>query len=185
MKTDELQFNCIMAATKDGLIGINEAIPWYIPEDLKMFKRLTTHGIVIMGKSTWDSLPNKPLQNRLNVVLTHKLESFSAYRCNDEVVAIDYDQNPGEFYEFLRYAKTSYNDIWVIGGSGVFNTLFPFITKMTYVTINLDIPTKDGDVCSYIPTIDTMCNTHNFSITTRPTASSEYSTVYTLEKQHS
>src|SRR5690606_28966489 len=53
-------------------IGLNGDIPWYLPPDLKRFKELTLNHPVIMGRKTYDSIPEKyrPLPSRLNVVLT-------------------------------------------------------------------------------------------------------------------
>lgn len=58
-----------------GGIGKNNTLPWHLSADLKRFKELTTGGTVIMGRNTWESLPEKyrPLPNRLNIVLTGNL----------------------------------------------------------------------------------------------------------------
>jgi dihydrofolate reductase len=62
--------NVILACCRDGGIGINNTLPWCIKEELKMFKIITNNATVIMGYNTWCSLPQKPLINRVNVVLT-------------------------------------------------------------------------------------------------------------------
>lgn len=72
-------FNLIVACTPDGLIGIkdknnNYRLPWYLPEDLKHFREVTTGHIVVMGRKTYDSIPNRPLKNRINIVLTNNSE---------------------------------------------------------------------------------------------------------------
>jgi dihydrofolate reductase len=62
----------LAAVAKNGVIGINNRLPWHLPEDLKHFKALTTGHAVILGRKTWDSLPEKfrPLPQRQNIVLT-------------------------------------------------------------------------------------------------------------------
>ncbi len=57
---------------RDGSIGVGNALPWSIPADLQFFKCVTTlqPSIVIMGRKTWDSLPAKPLKNRINIVVS-------------------------------------------------------------------------------------------------------------------
>ncbi len=61
----------IIAAVADNLvIGKSNKLPWHLPADLKHFKELTTGHAVIMGKRTFQSLPNGPLPNRKNIVLT-------------------------------------------------------------------------------------------------------------------
>lgn len=60
----------IAARARNGAIGKDNDIPWFAPEDLKAFQRETLGGAIIMGRRTWDSLPVKPLKNRLNLVVS-------------------------------------------------------------------------------------------------------------------
>ena len=70
-------FSLIVAFDKSYGIGLKNSIPWKLPHDMSNFLKLTTNNIIIMGKKTWDSLPIKPLPNRVNIVLTSSLsESF-------------------------------------------------------------------------------------------------------------
>lgn len=64
----------VAAISKDHCIGKGGEIPWHISEDMKRVKKLTTGKIVIMGRKTWESLPEKfrPLPNRTNVVITRQ-----------------------------------------------------------------------------------------------------------------
>lgn len=66
------QLGAIWAQTKDGIIGRNGTMPWHVPEDLKHFQQTTAGKPVIMGRRTWESLPDayKPLPGRANVVIT-------------------------------------------------------------------------------------------------------------------
>lgn len=59
----------IAAISKNGVIGIENQLPWHIPADFKHFKETTLHGTVIMGRKTFDSI-GKPLPNRTNIVIT-------------------------------------------------------------------------------------------------------------------
>src|SRR5690606_7264798 len=59
-----------VARARDGAIGKQGTIPWRAPEDLAFFQRETTGGAVIMGRRTWESLPVRPLKNRLNIVVS-------------------------------------------------------------------------------------------------------------------
>ena len=67
-------FDVIVATTASNGIGRNNGIPWNLPEDRQHFKEITTGhenmNTVIMGRATWMSLPQKPLPNRLNIVVT-------------------------------------------------------------------------------------------------------------------
>ena len=63
-------FSLIVCFDSNYGIGKNNTIPWKLSSDLKRFKELTLNNIVIMGKNTWTSLPKKPLQNRINIVIS-------------------------------------------------------------------------------------------------------------------
>lgn len=75
------EFAVILACTKEGGIGINNRLPWRIPDELKYFKTITTQSprdkinAVIMGKNTWLSLPknHRPLKDRLNIIVSQSL----------------------------------------------------------------------------------------------------------------
>lgn len=59
----------LVAASEDGVIGRDNALPWRLPEDLRRFKRLTLGKPILMGRKTFDSI-GKPLPGRTNIVLT-------------------------------------------------------------------------------------------------------------------
>lgn len=65
----------IWAQTRDGIIGRNGTMPWHVPEDLKHFQRTTAGKPVIMGRHTWESLPEtyKPLSGRVNIIVTRSV----------------------------------------------------------------------------------------------------------------
>jgi len=68
----------IVATDLLGGIGKNNSIPWYSKTDIRFFLNKTINNVVIMGKNTFLSLPNKkPLKNRLNIVLTHNPELYT------------------------------------------------------------------------------------------------------------
>ena len=63
-------FSVILAVDNKGGIGKNNELPWYNKEDLRHFKKKTIRQVIIMGRRTWESLPVRPLPNRVNVVLS-------------------------------------------------------------------------------------------------------------------
>lgn len=60
----------IVAIDNNGAIGRRNDIPWHLSDDLKRFKAITMGHTVIMGRSTWESLPFKPLKGRRNIVVS-------------------------------------------------------------------------------------------------------------------
>ncbi|WP_109696977.1 dihydrofolate reductase [Chitinophaga deserti] len=67
----------IVAASENNVIGINNQLPWKLPDDFKFFKN-TTYGFpIIMGRKTWESLGGKPLKGRHNIVITRQ-EDYAA-----------------------------------------------------------------------------------------------------------
>ncbi|PIR74298.1 MAG: hypothetical protein COU35_03325 [Candidatus Magasanikbacteria bacterium CG10_big_fil_rev_8_21_14_0_10_47_10] len=62
----------VVAIAQNNCIGKNGTLPWHLPEDLRHFKAVTDGHVVLMGRKTWESLPEKfrPLPNRINIVIT-------------------------------------------------------------------------------------------------------------------
>lgn len=122
----------IWAQNQKLVIGANNAIPWYIPEDLKHFNQVTSGSTLIMGKATWFSLPPafRPLPNRRNLVLSSDLsweapgaEVFSSFN--------------------TAFASVATEWVWVIGGSSVYSTSLMFADRLEVTQVNL--PDVTGD----------------------------------------
>lgn len=65
----------VVAASENNVIGMNNAMPWHLPDDLKFFKKMTSGAPVIMGKNTWFSIGAKPLPKRVNIVVSTSMPS--------------------------------------------------------------------------------------------------------------
>lgn len=104
----------IVACDPKGGIGYNNKLPWTnIQGDLPRFKELTTGKVVVMGRNTWDSLPKKPLPNRINVVVTSKdIDGITTLNGLPEKDNMD-----------LR-------DVWLIGGAKLINTSWHLIDEI-------------------------------------------------------
>ena len=112
----------IAAAAKNGVIGKEGKLPWHIPEDLKHFKRLTTGHPVIMGRKTFESLPNGPLKNRDNIILTH----HTGFQVNGATVV--------HTIEEACNAVKDASEAFVIGGGEIYKLFLPLTDRM-YITL--------------------------------------------------
>ena len=106
--------------TKNRVIGKDNSLPWHIPEDLKNFKELTTENAVIMGRKTWESIPEKfrPLPNRNNIVISRNMNSLEGI---DVCSSVE---------EALEKAKSYDKEIFIIGGSSIYEQFLPLTDKM-------------------------------------------------------
>ena len=79
-----INFTGVVAMAADRAIGIRNSIPWRLPEDMRVFKRLTMGHPILMGRKTWESL-GRPLPGRQNIVLTRD----AGYKAEGAVVIHD------------------------------------------------------------------------------------------------
>jgi dihydrofolate reductase len=114
----------IVAMDDKGGIAKGGKIPWHIPEDLKFFRGKTEHHIVIMGKKTFDSFPNKtPLKNRLHIVLTRKPDQCIQHPNVIFTDTIDWISSffpSKQHYSYLDENPKKY----VIGGAEIYRLFF-------------------------------------------------------------
>jgi len=123
--------NCelIVACTKDGIIGNNNTIPWYLPEDLKYFRQTTINNIVIMGRKTFESLPNGYLKNRVNIIITKK---YSDYQ-NPNVIFTNMENI---IFIIEKLQNEQFRKIFIIGGSEIYKLFFDYCNIIHITVIN-------------------------------------------------
>jgi dihydrofolate reductase len=103
----------VLAMAENGVIGNNGTIPWRIAEDMKRFKVLTVGKSVVMGRKTWDSLPRKPLTDRINIVVTRQ----AGWSAEGAVTASSLDDALGK--------AGNAADVMVIGGGEIYRAALP------------------------------------------------------------
>lgn len=128
----------IYARAANGVIGRDGAMPWHLPEDLAHFRALTQGHPVIMGRRTWDSLPDRfrPLPGRRNIVLTRQTQwqAPGAERADSLSQALALcDQVP---------------EVWVIGGAQIYAQAEPLAERIEVTQIEQSF---EGD--AYAPTL--------------------------------
>ena len=121
-----MNINMIFARSANGVIGNNNAMPWYLPEDLAHFKKLTLGSPVIMGRKTWDSLPTKfrPLPGRTNVVITRQ----TGWQAEGA-------QTAGSLIDALALCQLA-SDVWIIGGAQIYAQAEPLASRIEVTHID-------------------------------------------------
>ena len=112
-------FSIIVAIAEHNAIGINNKLLCYLSEDLRRFKQITSGHKIIMGKTTYFTIPKRPLPNRTNIVLSKSekiIEGCVIANSIEEVIKICKDE-----------------ECFIIGGSLVYKQFLPFANKI-YLT---------------------------------------------------
>lgn len=122
--------NLIWAQSKNNVIADENQIPWFLKSDLDHFKKLTTNQVVLMGANTYDSLPTKPLPDRINLVLSHRHQT-------DFVEGI---QKIELIDQAIKIADESKKDLFIIGGKEIYQKTISIADCLyqTVVDVNID-----------------------------------------------
>ncbi|MBQ7955675.1 MAG: dihydrofolate reductase [Lachnospiraceae bacterium] len=132
--------NLVVAVDENWAIGNKNKLLVSIPNDMKMFRELTTGKVVVLGRKTLETFPQgQPLKNRTNIILS-KNES---YEVNGAVVVHSVD----ELLEELK--KYSTEDIYIIGGDSIYKQMLPYC-DVAHVT-RID---HAYEADSYFPNLD-------------------------------
>ena len=121
----------VAAVARDGVIGRNGTVPWHLPEDMRFFRDLTTGHPVVMGRRTWDSLPDRfrPLPDRRNIVVTRN-PTWHA----------DGAERAGSLEEALQLAGVGPDErVFVIGGGEIYRAALAYADELVLTEIDLEI----------------------------------------------
>ena len=140
----------IFAQSQNNIIGNEGKLPWHLPEDLKYFKSLTEGKTVLMGRKTFESIPEqyRPLPNRKNVVVTRDINYAASVNQSDNLQVIT---NLNGF--LLTHLD---EEIWVIGGLELYTACRYIVDEIHITTVLKDFK---GDTIA--PIIDTV---HSFKV---------------------
>ena len=132
-----MKITLVAAIASNNVIGKENSLPWNIPEDLKRFKQMTSGHTILMGRKTFDSI-GRPLPNRQNIVMT-KDKNFE----QEGIKVIN------DFDEALELIKESNEDVFVIGGSKIYELFEPWATSLMITRVLKDY---EGD--AFFPDIN-------------------------------
>lgn len=130
----------LAAIAERGVIGVNNTLPWHLPEDLKRFKEITTGKTVAMGRKTFDSILarlGKPLPNRHSVVITRG----SMQKFDQGMVTV--------VHSISDLLRLEVDEIYVIGGAEIYQQTIDLAESLDITEVDLKI---DGD--AFFPQID-------------------------------
>lgn len=134
--------NIIAAVDRNWAIGNRNALLVKIPRDQKLFMEMTSKKVVVMGRKTLESLPQKqPLGNRVNIVLSMDKK----YNVKNAITVHSLDELLGEL------KKHDSGDIFVIGGERVYRQLLPYCDTAYITKIE-----REYEADAYFPRLDMM-----------------------------
>ena len=132
----------VVAMSRNRVIGVDNQLPWYLPEDLKFFKRITLGKPLVMGRKTFESI-GRPLPGRLNIVVTrsHDFQHEGVRVCHDLASALALADQQATI--------DGAEEIAVIGGGEIFRHAMPSASRLYLTEVDVDIA---GD--TYFPEFD-------------------------------
>ena len=117
----------ILAIGKNNEIGFGNKLPWYLPDDLKRFKKTTRGHTVIMGRKTYESI-GRLLPERKNIIITRDKN----YKAEDAVIVFSIEE--------AREECKSEKEAFVIGGGEICKLALPYATKMYLTHVETTLP---------------------------------------------
>ena len=137
-----MKISLIVAVSRNGAIGLNNQLPWYLPEDLKYFKSVTMGKPLIMGRKTFDSI-GRPLPGRANIVLTRDPQWTS-----DGVKVVQSVEQALVAGE-IACETADVDEIMVIGGEQIYRMTIDLADRIYLTQVDTD---AEGD--AFFPDID-------------------------------
>ncbi|KZY32671.1 MULTISPECIES: dihydrofolate reductase [unclassified Oleiphilus] len=132
----------IVAMAENRVIGINNKLPWYLPNDLKYFKQVTMGKPILMGRKTYESI-GKPLPGRCNIVITRN-ESWSA----EGVKVVHSLEQAFDLGESVCDIDGQ-SEVMIIGGDQIYQTSLPDVDRIYLTKVHAEV---EGD--AYFPEVD-------------------------------
>ena len=128
-----MNITLVVAASENNAIGLNNQLLWHLPKDMRFFKNTTWGMPILMGRKTFESMGSKPLNGRLNIIITRNKnwvsEDVTVVHTMEEAIALA--------------TKFSYNELLVIGGGEIYEMALPLAQKIWLTRVHTTI---EGDV---------------------------------------
>lgn len=134
-----MKLSAIVATDLNGTIGKANEIPWYLPADLKFFKRTTINCPVIMGRKTFESI-GRPLPKRTNIVLTR-----DPFYVGTGIVVV-HSLEEALHLDVCLEAE----EVFIIGGGEIYRQAMPLVDTVFLTVVDTEI--EDGE--AFFPSLD-------------------------------
>lgn len=133
----KVKFTIIAAVSINGIIGIDNEIPWRIPEDFKHFRDTTMGNTVLVGYNTFKTLPQKAFEGRKYIVVTgdNSIENNSS-----NIIMV---KDIKAVFDLVNDEKSDIDEVFVAGGAMIYHTMINYCDKAIITWVNIDIP--DGN----------------------------------------
>lgn len=135
-----MQISFIVAVAQNGVIGRDNQLIWHLPNDLKLFKKLTTGHPIMMGRKTFESI-GKPLPNRTSIVITRNTD----WHFEGVIVVTSVEE------AIIAAQNTDADEAFVIGGAEIYRLFAPYAHKIYLTEVRADF---EGDAYFKIPQKD-------------------------------
>ncbi len=138
-----MNITLVVAASENNAIGKDNKLLWHLPKDMRFFKNTTWAMPILMGRKTFESLGNKLLPGRMNIIISNQkgLIIEGAIVVNNLAAAIEMAKS------------NNYKELMVIGGGQIYDLALPLANKIWFTRVHTNI---EGD--TYFPTLDKSWN---------------------------
>lgn len=137
-----MKLSMIVAAAQNRVIGRDNALPWYLPNDLKYFKQTTLGKPIIMGRKTYESI-GKPLPGRTNIVITRQADY------QPEGVKVVHSVAEARDLAASVCLIDGQEEAMIMGGAEIYTLALPDADRLYLTEVHADV---DGD--AYFPEYD-------------------------------
>ena len=137
-----MKLSMIVAAAQNRVIGRDNALPWYLPNDLKYFKQTTLGKPIIMGRKTYESI-GKPLPGRTNIVITRQTDYLP-----EGVKVVHSVAEARDLAESVCLIDGQ-EEAMIMGGAEIYTLALPDADRLYLTEVHADV---DGD--AYFPEYD-------------------------------
>ncbi|TRZ82143.1 MAG: dihydrofolate reductase [Sediminibacterium sp.] len=134
-----MNITLVVAASENNAIGLNNQLLWHLPKDMRFFKNTTWGMPILMGRKTFESMGSKPLNGRLNIIITRNKNWV-----NEDVTVLHTMEEATALAD-----KFSYKELLVIGGGEIYEMALPIAQKIWLTRVHTTI---EGDV--YFPQLN-------------------------------